>query len=120
MEILDTHDEVAIAKQELQQLREDFTKIQNEMDTRIESALQSEKANSKRAMEAVVNQCKLKHTAETAELRAKVDQQTVSNKNLLENIANLKEEVAAQRQLTKEVAMAGKQGAISQYMGKQV
>ena len=49
---------------------------------------------------------------------ARVDQQTVSNGNLLETINNLKAEVAAQRQLTKEVAMAGKQGAISQYMGK--
>ena len=119
VEILAACDEMAIAKQELQQLRDDLVKTRNEMDTRIETSIQLEKDRSKRAMEAVVNQCKLKHTAETAELRAKVEQQTVSNKNLLENIVNLKEEVAAQRQLTKEVAMAGRQGAISQYMGKQ-
>lgn len=118
-DILSARDELAIPKLELQQLRNDLATMKKDMDTTIDLREDLEKARSKRAMEAMVNQCKLKHVAETAELRAKVDQQTVSNKILLENIANLKEEVAAQRQLTKEVAMAGRQGAISQYMGKQ-
>lgn len=119
VEILTARDEVPIMKSELQQLRDELARTQKDIESRIETALTMEKDRSKRAVESAVNQCRLKHAAESAELRAKVDQQTVSNKNLLENIVNLKEEVAAQRQLTKEVAMAGKQGAISQYMGKQ-
>lgn len=117
--ILENREEVAIGILDLQELRLKIKKMEDEFTDKVLEKVAVVKATAKRVMESSLDSLTLKHTAETAFLRAKVQQQEISIQNLVENISNLKEEVAAQRQLTKEVAMAGKTGAISQYMGKQ-
>jgi len=72
----------------------------------------------KKELGAQIGSGHLKHRAEIAELTASVKQQEKEITVLSNTIDNLKSELAAQRDLTREVAMAGKQGAITQQFGK--
>lgn len=71
----------------------------------------------KSSQTAALNENNLKHQAETAELKAKVQEYAREVEANHKSIEGYKSEIAAQRELTREVALAGKQGAINQSFG---
>ncbi len=119
MELLKERDESSISNSELQRMREELSHLRGDVAKKISDATESEKVESKRALSAAIGNANLTHKAETAVLTATVDQQKKEILNLTQTIENLKKEVAAQRDLTKEVAMASRQAPITQQIGKQ-
>lgn len=119
IEILENEfDEVHIDKDVYENLQTELDNLKNSYENDLEK-MKTELMNThKKEIGAQIGSCQLKHKAETAELTASVRQQEKEISVLSNTIDNLKKELAAQRDLTREVAMAGKQGAITQQFGK--
>jgi hypothetical protein len=83
----------------------------------IEAAVEHEKSAGKTAMSHALRNMDLTQKAETASLVAQVEQQIKEIGVLKETISNLKHEIAEQRSLTKEVAIAGSKSNIQQSFG---
>lgn len=83
----------------------------------IEAAVEQEKSAGKTAMSHALRNMDLTQKAETATLVAQVEQQIKEIGVLKETISNLKHEIAEQRSLTKEVAIAGSKSNIQQSFG---
>lgn len=76
------------------------------------------KSDSKRSMSAAIANSNLSHKADTAVLTATVDQLRNQIDNLQKANGKLNEEIAAQRDLTKQVAQAARSAPITQQIGK--
>lgn len=118
LNILKERNEVPVGSSELDKLKEELNHLRSDMSKKIQEAVELEKAEGKRAIAAATSNATLNHKAETAVLTATVEQQKKEISTLQSTIDNLKEEVAAQRALTKEVAMASKAAPITQQIGK--
>jgi len=119
VQILNDVQEVPIKSSELTQLRTELEKLRNGQATELEEALKSERTSAKRGLEMAIRNKELEHKAHVAELTAGNKQLTNEISSLHQAIANLKEEIAAQRELTREVAQASAKSQISQQFGKQ-
>jgi hypothetical protein len=119
MELLKERDETSIGNSELQRMKEELSHLRGDVAKKISDAVEAEKAESKRALSAAIGNATLTHKAETAVLTATVEQQKKEIASLNQTIANLTKDIAAQRDLTKEVAMASRQAPITQQIGKQ-
>jgi hypothetical protein len=117
--ILRERGEVPMCQEEVDTMKARIHTLETTMQDSVQKELNEEKTRSKVAIQVATTHANLKHTAETADIRARVEQQKMTIDNHLQTIENLQKDVAAQRQLTKEVAIAGRQGAISQTIGKQ-
>ena len=84
-----------------------------------ETTIAKEKEKTKSALSQALTNSWLKNAAEMAILRAKTDIQEKEIKTLESLIDNQKEEIASQRELTKQVAQATSQAQIQQHIGKQ-
>jgi len=118
LSILKERDEIPIGAAEFQRMKEELTHLRGDIDKRINDALTTEKAESKRSLAAAINNATLSHKADTAVLTATVDQQKREIDSLHKTIDKLNSEVAAQRELTKQVAEAGRAAPITQQIGK--
>ena len=114
IEFLKESDEVPVKKEHLDKLLEQI----KDHDKAIAAAIKEEISKSKAAVNVAVRNAELKHTAETATITATVDQQKREIKMLTETILNLKNEIAEQRKLTKDVATASRAAPITQNLGK--
>ena len=102
----------------------EHTRLVSELDQlksttaqQLESAIEQEKSAAKTTMAQVHHNLQLIHKAETASLVAQVEQQVKEIGVLKETISNLKHEIAEQRSLTKEVAIASSKSNIQQSFG---
>jgi len=102
----------------------EHTRLVTELDVlksttaqQLETALEQEKSAAKIVMAQVHHNLQLIHKAETASLVAHVEQQVKEIGVLKETISNLKHEIAEQRSLTKEVAIASSKSNIQQSFG---
>jgi hypothetical protein len=116
--ILATRSEVAIVKGELDDLRARCANAAQHLETELGKLRDSEKAAAHAQLGAALKARDLEHKASTAELAAKVSQQEREIASLNAQIQNLLVQIEKQRELTKSVADAGRQGAINQTIGK--
>jgi hypothetical protein len=91
--------------------------IKATMNTQLSQAIATEKAHGDAALKQALHNQTLAHKAEIASLTAQVDQQVKEINVLRETISNLKHEIAEQRSLTKEVAIASSKSQIQQSFG---
>jgi hypothetical protein len=80
-------------------------------------AVAAEKASGEAALKQAIHNQNLAHKAEIASLTAQVEQQVKEIGVLKETFRNLKHEIADQRSLTKEVAIASSKSQIQQSFG---
>jgi hypothetical protein len=91
--------------------------LRNTLATQLQQAVSSEKASAAAALEQAISNKELAHKAHIASLTAQVEQQVKEIGVLKETISNLKHEIAEQRSLTKEVAIASSKSQIQQSFG---
>ena len=116
-EVLADLNMVAVSQNEYNKLTDELEDIKASYTTNLTKAVQDERENSKKELQQAINNKTLAHTAEIASLKAQTEQQVKEIAVLKETISNLKHEIAEQRALTKEVAIAGSKGAIQQTIG---
>ena len=118
VEILEENDEIAVNEVEYNELQTSIETIKEEMEEETTKQIKDEKINASKELAMVKKTMQLEHKAEIAMLSATVDQLTKERQTFESTIDSLKSEIAAQRDLTRQVAEASKQGAISQQFGK--
>lgn len=119
VKILGETDEVPIKKVDLESLQEQVTGLKRKRDEDVEALEKELSAKHQKAISAIITTQELKQNAELASLRAQVEQKDKEIQVHMNNIDNLRTEIKAQRELTKQVADAGRQGQIHQTIGKQ-
>lgn len=113
VEILAARQEVPISLSDLNQMKANLTRLTSEREKEIQEIIAREKKSSEASLHSAVAMSDLKNKATTADLTATTNQQIKEIVSLKETIANLKDEVAAQRKLTESVANAGRQAPIT-------
>ncbi len=106
-------EEVPIKMHIIETMRNDLKDLRSDRTQEMEDIRKKERQSADKALHATLNNCELKHKAEVAELSASVNQQKKEISTLTSSIDNLRHELAEQRKLTKEVAEAGRQGAVT-------
>lgn len=119
LKFLNETDEVPIKVNEYKKLNEVIEELEKKLLTIEETTIAKEKEKTKSALSQALTNSSLKNAAEMAILRAKTDIQEKEIKTLESLIDNQKEEIASQRELTKQVAQATSQAQIQQHIGKQ-
>lgn len=118
IEIIGESGEIGVDEDEYNELKESIEKLKEEHNSEMEEKLNQEKLEGKKQLSQALKNKDLEHKAEIATLTATVQQLTKERETFETTFENLKSEIAAQRELTKQVAEAGKQGAITQTFGK--
>lgn len=118
VEVLTKHGEVPICSDELAVLRSDLEKHKQSHQSELDAARKEEQTQAKIALASAVKMKELEHQANTAELNAKVKELGNEINSLKSTIETLRDELSKQRELTKSVAEAGRQGNITQQFGK--
>lgn len=119
VKILTETEEIPIKKTEFEELQEQVVGLKRKRDEDLEALKADMESSHKKAISAIVTTQELKQNAELASLRAQVEQKDKEIAVHMNNIDNLRTEIKAQRELTKQVADAGRQGQIHQTIGKQ-
>lgn len=117
-EYLSERNEVSISIEELDTLRLEITKLNEQLSNVVETTTSQLESKHKQALNAVITNNDLKHKAETAFLSASAEQKDNEIKSLHATIANLKAEISAQRELTNSIAQSMKQAPITQTFTK--
>lgn len=110
--------EESIQSEELSKMRVEISQLKESHEKEINDAITKEKVESKKAIASITQNMELQHKANIAELNASVKQQKNEIISLHNTVSSMKEDITAQRELTKDVALASKQGAINQTIGK--
>lgn len=118
IEIIEEHKQIAVNMSEYDELKQSVELLKTTHEKDMKSKIAELNAIAKKELERELLNTGLKHKAEIAELSATVKQLEKERKTYESTIDNLKQEVASQRELTRQVAEASKQGAISQNFGK--
>ena len=105
--------ETPVPVTEYEQMKQTIARLTADRDKEIEAATKAEKDRSRSALEQALKMQELSHKAQTADLTATTNQQLKEIESLKQTIANLKEEVGAQRKLTEAVANASRQAPIT-------
>ncbi len=116
-EVLSGLDMTAVTNSEYSNVTSELASLKAQYKTDIEKAIRDEQDKAKSQLTQVLMNKELAHAAEIATLKATTEQQIKEINVLKETIKNLKEEIAEQRTLTKEVAIASSKGAIQQSFG---
>lgn len=119
LKILEENGLVSVKESELESLKTEVDELKTAEKLLVEETTKKLEAQHKKAVTAITTNSELKHKADHASLTATVEQKTNEIEVLKTTIKNLTEELKLQRELTKDVAMASKQGAINQSFGKQ-
>lgn len=93
--------------------------MRNELEEKHFDEMKKEREQHTKALIQEKSMSDLSHKAQTAELTAQVTQQRKEIEMLLKTIENMKFEIAEQRNLTKEVAVASSKAQITQKIGSQ-
>lgn len=118
LKIIQDNGQTVIEDEQYQKTLTENNNLKTNWEQEIQKVRDEERARQKKEIVAVTNNLNLKHEAITAKITAETEQQAKEILSLTKSIESLRAEIAAQRELTKEVAMAGKQGAITQSFGK--
>ena len=118
LEILEEHGEIAVNGEEYNELKASVENVKDELHKEMVKKVEICKAEAKKTLTQAMTNKELEHKAEIAMLTATVEQLKKERNTYESTISSLKSEIAAQRELTKQVAEASKQGAISQTFGK--
>ena len=118
VKILEKHGEVAFDKDEVENLKQQVSDMKTSHEAEIKKLMAIEKDKATKTLESELEKKDLKHAALNAEMKAQIDQRTHEIEMFKETIANLQKDLSAQRELTKDVALASKQAPISQSFGK--
>ncbi len=116
-EVLTGLEMTAISNTEYSSITTELTQLKSQYKIDMEKAVKDEQDKAKVNLQQVLTNKELAHAAEIATLKAVTDQQIKEINVLKDTIKNLKEEIAEQRTLTKEVAIASSKGAIQQSFG---
>ena len=116
-EVLTSLDMTTITNMEYSNLTNELSTLKSQYKSDIEKTIKEEQEKAQSNLKQVLTNKELAHAAEIATLKATTDQQVKEIGVLKETIKNLKEEIAEQRTLTKEVAIASSKGAIQQSFG---
>lgn len=118
VKIVNSNGQTAVDQEKYDLILAENSELKATLADTIQKTKEEEKIRHKKELNAVISNLELKHQAETATLTAQTQQKDREVDRLEKTIDNLRAEIDAQRSLTKDVAMAGKQGAISQTFGK--
>ncbi len=105
--------EVPISIDNLQKIKDELKDLRKDRTQELEDIKKKEREHAHKSLTSAMNNCELKHKAEIAELTASVNQQKREITTLQSAINNLQHELSEQRKLTKDVAEAGRQGAVT-------
>jgi DNA repair exonuclease SbcCD ATPase subunit len=100
---------------------DEFEKLQNELQHLNDDREEFEKtttANMHKELNARLKTQELQHQVQTSDMKAKIDNQEREIESLRDTINSLKEEIQAQRELTREVAQAGQKSVTQNFGGK--
>ena len=114
IKFLKEHGEVPISQAGLDAMEDQKSKFKST----VEASVKKEKDRGIGALKSAVDRCRLEHKASTAVIQATLDQQKNEIANLQRVIENQKQEISAQRNLTKDVAESLRSAPISQSFGK--
>lgn len=117
VDILTEAGDIAVNEEEFKELEERITTIEKEMEEKMVAELSSQKKASRQGLEIAIRTKNLEHKAEIAMLTARVEHMTKERETFESTVSSMKEEIAAQRELTKQVAQASKNSAINQTFG---
>lgn len=107
--ILDDRDEIPIEMDELTRMNDELKKLKMDRSEEMDDIKNKQKDKAKKALTCALNNSELKHKAEIAELKAQNNMSKHEITTLQKTIENLRDEIAEQRKLTKEVAEASRQ-----------
>jgi len=116
-EVLSSLNMMYIETAEHSRMVSELEQLKTTTATQLSTAVDAERASGKAALTQALHNQSLSHKAEIAGLTAQVDQQVKEIAVLKETISNLKHELAEQRSLTKEVAIASSKSSIQQSFG---
>ena len=119
LKIVEKNGHVAVPKEAYETIQKDNKELEARHAQEMETKIAAEKAVGEQREKLAVQKLTLEHTAATAELKATVEQLTKERATFESVIAAYKADIAAQRELTRQVAEAAKSGAITQTFGKQ-
>jgi hypothetical protein len=118
LEVLKERKQIPCSETEIHDLKQQIADLKETSANELKKAVSIEKNSSENKLAVELERLTLKHNAETAKLNAEVGQRTSEISVLQNTVKNLQSELAAQRELTKDVALAGKQAPIQQSFGK--
>ena len=118
VKIIQENGQIVVLEEEYEGLKNANQDLRLKLEADLDKIREEEKASHKRALSAALSNMELKHKAETAVLTATADQKEREVEHLNNTIISMKQEINEQRTLTKEVAMAGAKGAVTQTFGK--
>lgn len=103
IEILRKTGEVPVSEEEYRRVREELDDLKKQFDARVEAVRREEKAAFEHQKTGALRSRDLEHRAESAKNESMLEQKNREVQVLQETIANLKSEVAAQRELTNQI-----------------
>ena len=112
------NEELTKLKADCNKLLHDYNVSEETFNTRLNSELEKERQLYFAKLKQETVTLELRHKMESAEIKAQCDQQKREIDVLNHTITNLKHEIAEQRQLTKEVAIASSKSSINQSFSK--
>jgi hypothetical protein len=125
-ELVKDYNMQVIKNEDLYKLKSDLTVLQKELsevnksfDDKLRNDVEKEKQFYTSKLQQETSTLTLNHKAQIAELSAQCAQQKKEIEMLNRTIENLKHEVAEQRTLTKEVAIASSKAQITQQIGRE-
>jgi hypothetical protein len=117
VEILKKKNQMPFSELEINELKKQLTELKESSITELKKAIAIEKANAENKLNSAIENITLKHTAETAQLKAEVGQRSSEILVLQNSVKNLQSELAEQRNLTRDVASSSRQAPITQSFG---
>ncbi len=100
-------------------VEQNYKELKDKFDSECNKIRHSEDAKYKNELKNAMAMFELKVKADTADMKAQVEQQKREIEVLNNTISNLKNELVEQRNLTKEVAQASSKSQITQKFGKE-
>jgi len=118
--LLENEDEEPIKKDRLKEMRDEIATLRTAQTGELDKVKHEERGKAKAAIDDALSRMELKHKAEIAQLSAEVTQQKKEIHTHELTIENMKNELAEQRKLTKDVAQAGRAAPITQNLAGKV
>lgn len=103
----------------VQKANQELDEIKKSLNDQCAAIKSEERSRYQAILKSELSTLELNHKANVAELKAQVEQQKKEIDVLQKTIDNLKHEIAEQRTLTKEVAIASSKSQINQKFGKE-
>lgn len=117
VDVLDKKNEIAVKENDYDDLKDELEDLKKNQEKKEGDLRKEVETSSRKEVEARLKIKELEFKAQTAEMKARIEQQIKEIANLSETIGTLKVEISEQRILTRNVAEAT-QGAVTQNFTK--